>query len=333
MNEFPRSTPQSAALDPTGVTALVTGCAGFIGSHLCERLLSLGCSVIGVDCLTTYYEVALKKRNLAAFQSHPRFRLINDPILQTEPHLAQNADWIFHLAAQPGVRASWGTDFETYVTNNIVSTQYLLEHAAASSRLQRFVYASSSSVYGDISADHFSEECRTAPFSPYGVTKLAAEHLCAVYASNFGLPASALRFFTVFGPRQRPDMAFHRLISAALQGSEFPLYGDGTQQRDFTFVQDIIQALLLAAQAKGPFEVFNIGGGHVVSMNDVIATVEEILGTPIRIARHPAQAGDVRRTSADISKARLMLGYGPRTSLQEGLTAQIEYLTARAAAV
>lgn len=328
MNKLSESTAVSLQADHCGTLALVTGCAGFIGSHLCGRLLDRGVSVVGVDSLTNYYDPALKHRNLDTIRHHPGFKFIGASIQELGPELVKQVDWIFHLAAQPGVRGSWGVDFGSYVTNNIVATQNLLEKASASISLKKFVYASSSSVYGDIDVEKVSEDHRTAPFSPYGVTKLAAEQLCSVYGSNFGLPVVALRFFTVYGPRQRPDMAFYRLVSAALNAREFPLYGDGSQQRDFTFVGDIVCALLLAAEADKVYGVFNIGGGHVVSMSDVIALVERLSGLPVRVVRKASQAGDVRRTSADVSKAHEQLGYVPKTSLESGLAAQIEQMSA-----
>jgi UDP-glucose 4-epimerase len=306
---------------------LVTGCAGFIGSHLCQRLLKNGYDVIGIDCLTDYYEPQVKLNNLDSLKSNEKFRFVLLDILDINHsrQLVEDADYIVHLAAQPGVRASWGANFDTYLKNNVLATQLLLELARNSKRLRKFVYASSSSVYGQTQAEKVSEEHGTHPHSPYGVTKLAGEHLCSLYEANFGLPTISLRFFTVYGPRQRPDMAFNRLITAALTGGTFSLYGDGTQERDFTFVQDIVDGLMLAALTENATGHFNIGGGHVVSLNEVINLVQQLSGKQINIQKSEPQKGDVRRTSADISKIRSVLGYQPKVQIRDGLRAEVEY--------
>jgi len=304
--------------------ALVTGVAGFVGSHLAERLLDDGWQVCGVDCFTDYYARSIKEQNLAAFRKHPRFTLVEADLASADlaPLLA-GVDVIFHQAGQAGVRASWGTEFEVYVQNNIMATQRLLE-AAKGSALHRFVYASSSSIYGDVEALPVREDTLPRPISPYGVTKLAAEHLCQLYRTNYGLPTVSLRYFTVYGPRQRPDMAFHKLIQAMLCGGTFPLYGDGEQTRDFTFVADAVEANLLAAEAP-PGRVFNIGGGSRVTMNQVIATLEELVGQPAPVERQADQAGDVRHTWADTSAAQEVLGFAPQVPLREGLIQEIAW--------
>lgn len=306
---------------------LVTGCAGFVGSHLCERLLEADFDVVGLDSLTDYYDPKVKLDHLNRLRMNPNFQFIMTDVLNVEAYQSElnEAVMVFHLAAQPGVRGSWGDSFDTYVRNNILATQKLLEAARGSRELIKFVYASSSSVYGQIQAERVTEEYRTQPHSPYGVTKLAAEHLCSLYQANYGLPTISLRFFTVYGPRQRPDMAFHRLVKAALTGQAFNVYGDGTQQRDFTFVRDIVEGLVLAALHPTAVGVYNIGGGHVVSLNEVIDLVEELTGVPVKLKHLAPQVGDVQRTSADTAKIQSVLGFHPKTSLREGLRAEVEY--------
>jgi len=308
-------------------TSVVTGAAGFIGSHLCERLLREGHRVIGVDAFTEYYPRPVKEANLAALRTHPAFRLVEVDLARErlQPVVAE-ADVIFHQAGQPGVRASWGKDFDVYVEHNIRATQRLLEAAKGSSRLQRLVFASSSSVYGQAQDLPLREETVPRPYSPYGVTKLAAEHLCALYHANHGVPTVALRYFTVYGPRQRPDMGFHRFIEAALEDRPIVLYGDGEQTRDFTYVADAVEANWLALGPEAVGQVFNIGGGSRSSVNQVLAALEEILGRPVRRERRPPQAGDVRHTWADTTRARSVLGFAPRVALREGLARQVEWL-------
>ncbi len=308
-------------------TSLVTGAAGFIGSHLCERLLQAGHRVIGLDAFTDYYPRAVKEANLATLRTRPDFRFLELDLARADlaPVVAE-ADFIFHQAGQPGVRASWGKDFDVYVEYNIRATQRLLEAARGSTCLQRLVFASSSSVYGDARDLPLREESPTRPYSPYGVTKLAAEHLCALYHSNHGLPTVALRYFTVYGPRQRPDMGFHKFIRAALSDRPIVLYGDGEQTRDFTYVADAVEANWLALAPRAAGEVFNIGGGSRCSVNQVLASLEEILGRPIRRDHRPTQPGDVRHTWADTTRAREVLGFSPRVSLREGLARQVEWL-------
>lgn len=301
---------------------LVTGCAGFIGSHLCRRLLQEGFFVTGVDSLSDYYSVAIKRKNLQSLIETKNFKFHQADVLEFDSE-SEDPEVLFHLAAQPGVRTSWGDDFSIYTRNNVLVTQRLLEKAMRLNNLQKFVFASSSSVYGQTNVEKVTEDHPTNPFSPYGVTKLAAEHLCSAYEANFGLPMAALRFFTVYGPHQRPDMAFNRLINAAFSGEPFTLFGDGSQERDFTYIDDIVDGLLLAATSSNAQGIFNIGGGHVVSMNEVIQIVQKISQKEIRIIRNPEQKGDVKRTSADIAKISKLLGYYPHVNIQEGLERQI----------
>ena len=308
-------------------TSLVTGAAGFIGSHLCERLLQEGHGVIGVDAFTDYYPRAVKEANLVGLRTHPEFRFVETDLVRADlaPVVAE-ADFIFHQAGQPGVRASWGKEFHLYLDHNIRATQQLLETVKGSARLRRLVFASSSSVYGQTEELPLREEFLPRPFSPYGVTKLAAEHLCSLYHANHGVPTVALRYFTVYGPRQRPDMGFHKFIQAALEDRPIAVYGDGEQTRDFTYVTDAVEANWLALDSPAIGQVFNIGGGSRSSLNQVLASLEEILGRPIRRERRPPQPGDVRHTWADTSRARSILGFFPRVSLREGLARQVEWL-------
>jgi len=310
------------------VKALVTGAAGFIGSTLADTLTARGVEVIGLDCFTDYYGRDIKERNLAGLRTRPSFTFVEDQ-LQTVPldRVLDGVTHVFHLAAQAGVRKSWGRDFLTYTTHNVDATQRLLE-AVKERPLERFVYASSSSVYGDAVPIPMREDAMVQPVSPYGVTKLAAEHLCLLYAANYGVPAVALRFFTVYGPRQRPDMGFHRFIRAALTGQPITLYGDGEQTRDFTFVTDIVAALIAAGERGRPGGIYNIGGGSRVSVNEVLSLIARITGRTLDIRREPSQKGDMRDTFADTSLAKAELGFSPSTSLEQGLQAEAEWLAA-----
>jgi len=303
---------------------LVTGCAGFIGSHLCERLLLDGHHVTGVDALTNSYDPQWKLRNLDRLCTSDRFDFVHSEVLKIKQRLVDDAQLIFHLAGRPGVRTSWGVEFQHYLRHNVLTTQRLLESATRSQSPKRIVFASSSSVYGDTEVEHVAEDHPTNPISPYGITKLAGEQLCSVYAKQSCLQVITLRLFTVYGPRQRPDMAFHRLIQAALTGSKFVLFGDGRQRRDFTFVQDAVEAFTLAGTIPPHSDTFNIAGGARVSMNQAIELVEEISGCSIDVERVPPQSGDVRNTGAELSKSREILGYAPRVKLRDGLHAQIE---------
>lgn len=304
---------------------LVTGCAGFIGSHLSDRLLAEGHEVIGFDSLTDTYDVVRKRRNMTSALTNPRFAFHEVDLVSDEiGKLTQGVEIVYHLAGQPGVRLSWGKNFQSYVRNNVEATQNLLE-AFKARPLKRFVYASSSSIYGDTDREIFSEADVPSPFSPYGVTKLAGEHLVFSYHRNFGLPAVALRFFTVFGPRQRPDMAFQRIIEAALSGEKFTLFGDGKQVRDFTYVADIVDGCIRAAEKGNDGTVYNLGGTNHVSMLDVLSLTEELIGKLLNIERTGVQKGDVRRTHADIGRAKKDFGYAPKTDLRKGLSDQIEF--------
>lgn len=312
--------------------ALVTGVAGFIGSHLAEELLKQDATVIGLDCFTDYYPRATKEANLAAVHGHHGFMLVEASLQQADlARLLDGVTHVFHLAAQAGVRKSWGRDFQTYVACNVEATQVLLE-ACVANPPERFVYASSSSVYGDACEIPMRETARPQPVSPYGVTKLAAEHLCHLYWVNHGVPTVSLRYFTVYGPRQRPDMAFHRFLRALLASRAISLYGDGEQTRDFTFVDDAVAATRAAADHGTPGRVYNIGGGSRVSMNEVIALLGQVVGRAPMVSREGVQKGDMRDTYADTSLARTELGFQPRMPLAEGLEAEYRWL-ARAVAV
>jgi nucleoside-diphosphate-sugar epimerase len=308
------------------VNALVTGTAGFIGSTLAERLLMDGADVIGIDCFTDYYPRATKEKNLSALTGHPRFRFVESTVQAADlPALLGDRTHVFHLAAQAGVRKSWGRDFTIYTVNNIEATQVLLE-ACARAQLERFVYSSSSSVYGDCVAMPMREDALPQPVSPYGVSKLAAEHLCQLYHVNFGVPTVSLRYFTVYGPRQRPDMGFHRFLRATILGEPITVYGDGEQTRDFTFVADAVAANTAAATRGIPGRVYNIGGGSRVSINDVLAMIGRVAGRAPVINVDLAQKGDMRHTLADTRLARAELGFEPKVGLEDGLTAEYKWL-------
>jgi len=308
------------------VKALITGAAGFVGSQLADALLEAGHDVVGVDCFLDYYPRAVKERNIARARAQRGYRFVEASLVTADlEDLLAGVDWVFHQAAQAGVRASWGEDFRIYSDNNVYATQRLLE-ACRDRPLKRFVYASSSSVYGDTTDLPMRETSATRPVSPYGVTKLAGEHLTWLYWKNYGVPSVSLRYFTVYGPRQRPDMAFHRFIRAVLTDKEITLYGDGSQSRDFTFVGDIVAANLAAAQRDAVGGVFNIGGGSRTTVNEVIATIGELAGRTPRVNRLDVQKGDVGHTSADCSAARNVLAFEPRVPLGEGLRREVEWL-------
>jgi nucleoside-diphosphate-sugar epimerase len=307
---------------PAGLKCLVTGAAGFIGSRLSEALVQRGDSVVGVDCFTDYYPKRVKVANLSELRKTKKFRLVEADLSSCRiSPLLKEVECVFHLAAQPGVRASWGTSFSHYVKDNIVATQRLLE-ALKSTQVRRLVYSSSSSVYGDSERLPTPEETTPRPVSPYGATKLAAEHLCHVYFRNYGIPAVRLRYFTVYGPRQRPDMAFTKFISRISAGKEIEVYGDGEQRRDFTFVDDIVAGSILSLEAK-PGAIYNIGAGKTTSLNDVISAIESLLGKKALVRRRKSALGDVRKTSADISAISADLGYRTTTSLTDGLRQQV----------
>jgi nucleoside-diphosphate-sugar epimerase len=308
--------------------ALVTGGAGFIGSHLSERLLSQGAEVVAVDCFTDYYPRDIKEANLSSLRGVANYRFVEGDLNTVDvPTLLHDVTHVFHLAAQAGVRKSWGRDFRTYTTLNIDATQRLLE-ACMGRPIERLVYASSSSVYGDDVAMPMREDAMVQPVSPYGVTKLAAEHLCHLYHVNHGVPTVSLRYFTVYGPRQRPDMGFHRFFSAVLGGRPVVQYGDGQQTRDFTFVADIVAATAAAAVQGVPGRVYNIGGGSRVSLRDVFEMIARVSGRPLQIDRQPPQKGDMRDTYADTARARTDLGFQPTVDLEAGLAEMFSWMEA-----
>ena len=311
---------------------LVTGGAGFIGSHLAEALVERGDDVRIVDCLTDYYDPSVKETNLAGLVG--RAQIVRADLRSDDlGPLLDGVEVVFHEAGQPGVRLSWADGFPAYETNNVLATQRLLE-AARSHDLRAFVFASSSSVYGDAERFPTTEDDLPRPRSPYGVTKLAGEHLCAAYAANWGIPTVALRYFTVYGPRQRPDMAFHRLCRAVVDGRPFPIYGDGSQIRDFTYVADVVAANLAAARGElPPGTVLNVAGGTSISLAGVIELLEGLSGTAVPIERHPVQSGDVVRTGGSTTRINELLGWYPRTDLRQGLRNQLDWHTALAAAV
>ncbi len=312
--------------------AVVTGAAGFIGSSLTDRLLAEGWQVTGIDSFEDYYDRAVKERNLAGAAASPAFELVDANLLDLArtgdgralERTVEGAEVVFHLAAQAGVRASWGEHFAIYSDNNVLATQVLLETCR---RLDgpRVVYASSSSVYGDTDRLPMTEDAVCRPFSPYGVTKLAAEHMCGLYTRNFGLPTVSLRLFSVYGPRQRPDMAFHIFSRKMLAGEPFDVFGDGGQTRDFTFVGDIVDGLLAALDAPAG-GVYNLGGGSRVTLAEAIAVLAGVAGISPKTHDVAAIAGDVRDTWADLSRSRADLGYEPKVTLADGLTAELEWV-------
>jgi len=309
--------------------ALVTGVAGFVGSHLAERLLADGWRVVGVDAFTDYYPRAEKEENVAAAAESPDFELVEADLSSAplEP-LLRGRPAIFHLAAQPGVRGSFGDGFPTYLRDNLLATQRLFE-AACEAGCARVVWASSSSVYGDAAAYPCREhDTPTAPRSPYGMTKRACEDLAGIYRMQ-GLEAVGLRYFTVYGPRQRPDMAIRRLCEAALSRTSFPIYGEGDQIRDFTYVDDVVDATVRAARADAPPPILNVGGSESATLLHVIETIGELAEHEIELDRRPVQRGDVRRTGADTSLARASLGWEPQVRLTEGLAATVEWARAK----
>ena len=319
------TTPIRAAGAPSR-RMVVTGAAGFVGSHLVDTLLARGDSVVGIDCFTPYYEPDAKRANLTNALDHAAFTLVEADLRDAalEP-IVEGADTVFHQAAQPGVRLSWSDGFGEYASHNVLATQRLLE-AAHHAGVRRIVYASSSSVYGNQQRYPTVETDLPRPYSPYGVTKLAAEHLCGLYTENWGLPTVSLRYFTVFGPRQRPDMSIHRLCEAALAGTSFPRFGDGHQVREFTYVADIVAANLRAADADvAGGTVVNIAGGGEIELNGLIDTVAELAGTPVRVEEHPAQAGDARRNGGATARAAELLGWAPEVGLRDGIAAQLAW--------
>jgi UDP-glucuronate 4-epimerase len=309
---------------------LITGCAGFIGSTLAETILDGGADVVGADAFTDYYPRDRKEAQVARAREHAAFELTElDLGAGALPEgLVEGVDGIFHLAARPGVRASWGAGFPAYLNDNLAATHAVVEAAAA--RDIPLVFASSSSIYGDALSYPTTEDTGPAPISPYGVTKLACEHLIGAYIRDFGLRCTALRYFTVYGPRQRPDMAFQRIVEALVAGSEFEVYGDGSQSRDFTFVADAVAATIAAMDAGPDAGTYNVGGGSEATIREVVATLEELSGRSLRIRYTDRAAGDVRRTLADTTSIRRELGWEPRFDLRGGLTAQLDAVGALA---
>ena len=303
---------------------LVTGCAGFIGSTLTDALLAEGCEVLGVDAFTDYYDRSAKESALDGARDQASFTLLEHDLAAGPPpeDVLEGLDGIFHLAARPGVRASWGTGFEAYVSDNILATHAIADIAGG--RGIRLMFASSSSIYGDALAHPTPEDTPPSPISPYGVTKLACEHLLSAHARDFGLQHVTLRYFTVYGPRQRPDMAFSRIVAALASGSAFEIYGDGSQSRDFTFVTDAVAATITAMRDGPAGATYNVGGGSEARLRDVVALVEELAGRSLDVRYSERAAGDVRRTLADTSRIRSELGWQPQTDLRAGLAAQLD---------
>jgi len=304
---------------------LITGAAGFIGSHLTEACLERGWKVTAIDSLTTYYSPTDKVRNAEGFSRHQDCLYLEQDLLDVDLDLlVRDVQVVFHLAGQAGVRASWGQGFDAYTQLNVTALQRVLEAARGARKLTKFVFASSSSVYGDAETLPTSEDQILRPISPYGATKALGEHLCYLYFRAFGLPTVALRFFSVYGPRQRPDMGFHRLIEAGLSGSSFPLYGDGEQTRDFTYVDDIVDGTLASVDDAEPGSVLNLGGGARISMNEVIDLVRAEF-SDLKIERLDTGRGDARDTGADIGRAREMIGFDPKIAVPDGIKRQMEW--------
>jgi len=323
-----RCTALLSAVASQSQRTVVTGAAGFIGSHLCERLLALGHQVVGVDSFTDYYDRSRKEENLAGLKASPDFSFEELDLVDADLRPAlRGAEVVYHLAGQPGVRPSWGEQFDRYVRDNILATQRLLE-TLKETPIDRLVFAGSSSVYGDAEMFPTKESSLPRPVSPYGVTKLAAEHLALLYAKNFGLPVVSVRYFTVYGPRQRPDMAFARFMHALVDGDPIEVFGDGEQTREFTYVSDAVEGTIKAATADVAGQIFNLGGGSRVTVNRVLATLEDISQIKAKRKTLPAAPGDPRHTGASINLARERLGWEPRVSLREGLTKQWEWFRA-----
>ena len=305
------------------MTFVVTGCAGFIGSHLAERLLHDGHTVIGIDSFTDYYPRAIKELNLSTFRDHPQFRFHeHDLATGNLGAIVDGAEYVFHLAAMPGLTRSW-IDFDTYARCNLTATHRLLEALKGSKSLKKFVYASTSSVYGKYASG--DEALPTKPSSPYGITKLAGEQLARVYLDEFDVPTTVLRFFSVYGPRQRPDMGYHLFIKWILEGTPIKLTGDGLQVRGNTYIGDCVDAVIQTGLKAMPGETFNLGGGEITTIIDVIRTIERLAGKPAKIERHPPRKGDQLATGADVTKLWRHLGWKPSTTLEAGLAKQIEW--------
>ena len=315
------------------VKVFVTGCAGFIGSWVVGNLLSKGFKVVGVDCFTPYYSLRLKQYNLKDVLKHENFRFVRMDLSKVSidelVSVLRGVDFVVHEAAQPGVRGSWGVGFEEYVRHNVLATQKLLEACVRVGNVRRFVFASSSSVYGNVREVPVREDVYPRPYSPYGVSKLAAEGLCRAYFENYGLPVVMLRYFTVYGPRQRPDMAFHKFIKAMLKNEPIQIYGDGSQMRDFTYVDDVVEATILAMESDDNVllgEAINVGSSRPVKLLDAVKMISDIVGVEPQLVFSEPRKGDVKVTYADISKARKLLGWRPRTDFKYGLEKQVEWM-------
>jgi UDP-glucose 4-epimerase len=305
--------------------ALVTGCAGFIGSTLSERLLDEGFDIIGIDSFTDYYSKDIKEFNLKKLMLNDKFNLVNENLVTCNLKKYIDVDYVFHQAGQPGVRGSWGYDFEEYIYNNISATQKLLE-VSKNFNIKKIIYASSSSVYGNTDTIPMKETQITRPYSPYGVTKLAAENLCDLYSKNYGLPVISLRYFTVYGPRQRPEMAISRFIKNILYDKEIYIYGDGKQGRDFTYVDDIVDANIKAAYSNVKSDIFNVGSQSPIKLIDVVKIIEDIIDKKANINYLDSEKGDVKDTYSDISKIKECLGYKCKFDLEKGIYEQIKYM-------
>lgn len=310
---------------------LITGCAGFIGSTIAEKLIERGYRVIGIDCFTNYYSPKLKYFNLSRLSKNLNFQLIKLDISKASfDHLlniVKCVNYVIHEAAQPGVRESWGRNFQKYVRHNIIATQKIIEAVSKVRGIKRFIFASSSSVYGNIGKCMIGEDIKPKPVSPYGITKLAGEALCQAYRENYDLPLVILRYFTVYGPRQRPDMAFHKFIKAMLKNETIKIYGDGSQARDFTYVDDVAEATIKALECNEAIgEIINIGSGSPIQLLDAIKIIANIIGTEPKIVFHKEQKGDVKFTYADISKAEKILNWRPSTKFRDGLENQISWI-------
>ncbi|WP_269844865.1 NAD-dependent epimerase/dehydratase family protein [Salinibacterium hongtaonis] len=307
----------------------MTGVAGFIGSTAAEKLLDLGNDVVGIDAITDYYDQSIKRRNLSALD-RDGFTFIEGDLNELPlAEIVGSVDAVVHLAGQPGVRSSWGADFGIYTRANVDATQRLLEAAKLGGNLRRFVYASSSSIYGQADVYPTDETMVPRPFSPYGVTKLAGEHLTSLYRENFGVPSVSFRFFTVYGPRQRPDMAFSRFLTAAEAGSPITVYGDGKQIRDFTFVDDIVAALIASIQTSGELPpVMNLAGGSSVSVLEVLDTISSVTGRELKLDFQPAVDGDVVKTGGSSVLARSSLSWSPTVDVASGIARQYAWMSA-----
>jgi len=304
---------------------VITGCAGFIGSSISEELVNAGQNVIGIDSFTDYYSRNLKENNIKNIINKSNFQFKElDLVIDELSPLFEKVDFVIHLAAYPGVRYSWDKNFESYTRNNILATQRLLE-TLKKTKVKRIVYSSSSSIYGDSKVIPFKEEeSKPSPRSPYGVSKLAGEHLFQAYYRTLGLPITILRYFTVYGPRQRPDMAFNRFIELINKNQEIEIFGDGQQIRSFTYIEDVVKATIRSAQADCIGEIINIGNNDTISLKDSIRIIEELIEKEARIKYQPKALGDVKNTAADLTKANKLLDYETKTTIKEGLRKQIE---------